>query len=121
MEDQHDIAGLSKGLLEAQELYCKKRIETGKPCADLRKQVELYEAKLREAVTRAEDPLAPMARTLLAKQEQFRKVWELSLRRGTRAYYCEFEAWQDAAMALRKVVGLPAWSLTLKKVPKVFS
>lgn len=121
MEDQHDIAGLSKGLLEAQELYCKKRIETGKPCADLREKVELFEAKLREAVTRAEDPLAPMARTMLAKQEQFRKVWELSLRRGTRAYYCEFEAWQDAAVALRKVVGLPAWSLTLKKVPKVFS
>lgn len=121
MEDQHDIKWLSKGLLEAQELYCKTRIETGKPCADLRERIELFEAKLREAVTRVEDPVVPLARTMLAKQEQFRKVWELSLRRGTKAYFCEFQAWQDASKQLRKAVGLPSWSLTLKKVPRVFS
>jgi hypothetical protein len=121
MEDQHDIAGLSKGLLEAQELYYKKRIETGKPCTDLREKVELFEAKLRESVTRVEDPIAPLAQAMLAKQEQFRKIWALSLRRGTRTYFCEFQEWQDAAVRLRKAIGMPSWSLTLKRVPKVFS
>lgn len=118
---EHDVTELSRGLLEAQEQYCKRRIDTGDPCEELRKEVERFEAKLREAVAKADAPVAPLARTLLSKQDQFFTVMEKEVRRGTKAYFCEFQAWQDASKQLRKAVGLPTWALTLKKVPRVFS
>ena len=117
---EHDVTELSRGLLEAQERYCKERIETGEPCSDTWTEVERFEAKLREAVAKADEPVAPLARTLLAKQDHFFKTREKALRRGTKAYFCEFEAWQDASKMLRKAVGLPTWSLTLKRAARVF-
>ena len=120
MTSDHGVEELSRGLLEAQEQYCKERIDTGKTCEDLWEEVIRFEAKLREAVAKADHPVVPLVRTLLVKQDHFFKVREKEIRRGTKAYFCEFEQWQDASKMLRKAVGLPSWSLTLKRVGRVF-